>query len=146
MAFDGCEKLKELKISGKLKKIDNYAFADISGNATISFYGSKEMWEKVDKPSDDQFLKNANMIFDENHVDPDPETENLLGDANLDGKVTVADAVAILQSIGNRDKYELKPQGKINADVDGVEGVTANDALTIQKLDAKVIDKFPAAK
>ncbi|MCR4888662.1 MAG: leucine-rich repeat protein [Ruminococcus sp.] len=150
MSFDGCEKLKELKISGKLKKIVDYAFADIPGNATITFYGSKEMWEKVDKPSEDKFLNNATMIFDENHVDPepeqDPETENLLGDANLDTKVTVADAVAILQSIGNRDKYELKPQGKINADVDGVEGVTANDALTIQKLDAKVIEKFPAAK
>ena len=61
------------------------------------------------------------------------------GDANLDGNVTIADAVAILQSIANRDKYELKPQGKINADVDGQQGVTANDALTIQKVDAGVI-------
>ena len=58
------------------------------------------------------------------------------GDANLDGNVTVADAVAILQAIANRDKYELKPQGKINADVDGQDGVTGNDALMIQKVDA----------
>ena len=59
------------------------------------------------------------------------------GDANCDGQTTVADAVAILQFIGNRDKYELTKQGKFNADVDGVEGVTANDALTIQQWDSQ---------
>lgn len=68
------------------------------------------------------------------------------GDANCDGKVTVADAVAILQHIGNRDKYGLKEQGLKNADVDGEPGVTPNDALTIQKLDAGVIDKIPVVK
>ena len=59
------------------------------------------------------------------------------GDANCDGQTTVADAVAILQFIGNRDKYELTEQGKLNADVDGEEGVTANDALTIQQWDSQ---------
>ena len=63
------------------------------------------------------------------------------GDANLDNNLTIADAVAILQSIANKDKYELKPQGKLNADVDGESGVTANDALMIQKVDAGVLDK-----
>lgn len=63
--------------------------------------------------------------------------ENVKGDANLDGRTSVGDAVAILQSIGNRDKYELTEQGKFNADVDGVEGVTANDALTIQQWDSQ---------
>ena len=58
------------------------------------------------------------------------------GDANLDGKVTVADSVAILQHIAYRDKYELKPQGLINADVDGVDGVTSSDARVIQAQDA----------
>ena len=70
----------------------------------------------------------------------------MLGDVNGDENVTVADAVAILQFIGNRDKYQLSEQAKKNADVDGVEGLTPNDALTIQKLDAKIIDKFPAAE
>ena len=68
----------------------------------------------------------------------------LLGDANVDGKVTVADAVAILQSIANGDKYGLKPVGKANADCCDVgDGVTAKDALAIQRLDAKVIDRLP---
>ena len=65
------------------------------------------------------------------------------GDANGDRKVSVADSVAILQSIANRDKYKLSLVGKANGDVDGEDGITANDALTIQKLDAKVITEFP---
>ena len=68
----------------------------------------------------------------------------LIGDANLDEKVTVADAVAILQSIGNKDKYELKTQGALNADCcDPGDGVTARDALSIQKLDAGAIKELP---
>ncbi len=53
------------------------------------------------------------------------------------GRTTVADAVTIFQFIGNRDKYELTEQGKLNADVDDVEGITPNDALTIQQWDSQ---------
>ncbi len=63
--------------------------------------------------------------------------DTVYGDANLDGKVSVADAVAILQHIGNKDKFGLKPQGVINADVyDNGDGVTAKDAFTIQQVDS----------
>ncbi|MCQ2491098.1 MAG: dockerin type I repeat-containing protein [Ruminococcus sp.] len=61
----------------------------------------------------------------------------LKGDANCDGKATVADSVAILQHIANRDKYGLSPQGLVNADVDRSAGVTANDALALQRQDAE---------
>ena len=68
----------------------------------------------------------------------------IYGDANCDGKVTVSDAVAILQYIGNRDKYTLTPAGADNADVfNRGDGITANDALAIQKLDAGIIDTLP---
>ena len=63
----------------------------------------------------------------------------LVGDANCDGKTSVADAVAILQSIGNRDKYALSEQGMINADVDGNAGVTGMDALVLQQVDSGMI-------
>jgi hypothetical protein len=72
-----------------------------------------------------------------------PKTQTLYGDANLDGKVSISDAVAILQYIGNKDKYNLSEQKKKNADVDGVAGITGTDALMIQKLDAKIITKLP---
>ena len=66
------------------------------------------------------------------------------GDANLDGNVTVADAVAILQYIGNKDKYKLSDEAKANADCfDPGDGITGKDALAIQKLDAKIIKQLP---
>lgn len=60
------------------------------------------------------------------------------GDANGDGKVSTADSVAILQHIGNRDKYGLTKEGMENADVDGIAGITPNDALVIQQVDAGI--------
>ncbi|MCM1132379.1 MAG: glycoside hydrolase family 5 protein [Ruminococcus flavefaciens] len=64
----------------------------------------------------------------------------LAGDANEDGAVDVADAAAIIQSLGNKDKYALSEQGAINAEVDGVEGITGMDAITIQKVAAHMIN------
>ena len=66
------------------------------------------------------------------------------GDANEDGKVTLADCVAVLQYIANNQKYPLSAQGSDNADVyKRGDGVTAYDALTIQKYDSKIITKLP---
>ncbi|MBR6069825.1 MAG: DUF4981 domain-containing protein [Ruminococcus sp.] len=80
----------------------------------------------------------------ENVEEPDDPTPSLLGDANLDGKVTIADATAILQSIGNKDKYALSDEAKLNADCcNPGDGITASDALAIQKLDAGLITKLP---
>lgn len=71
-------------------------------------------------------------------------TEKMLGDANCDGVVSIADSTAILQHLGNKDKYELSAQGVVNADCyDPGSGITAADALSIQKLDAKVITSLP---
>ena len=74
---------------------------------------------------------------------PAPSKDVVYGDANCDGKVTIADATAILQSIGNADEFALTEQGTANADVDGKEGITAADALAIQQYDAKLIEKLP---
>ncbi|MCM1528476.1 MAG: cellulase family glycosylhydrolase [Alistipes sp.] len=68
----------------------------------------------------------------------------LYGDANCDETVDIADATKILQSIGNPDKYALSAQGEKNADCfDPGSGVTALDALAVQKFDAKVIPSLP---
>ena len=62
------------------------------------------------------------------------------GDANNDGTVTIADATAILQAIGNADKYALSEQGTANADVNGETGLTVDDAIVIMKVDAKLLE------
>ncbi|MDE7225512.1 MAG: 1,4-beta-glucanase, partial [Ruminococcus sp.] len=66
-----------------------------------------------------------------------PSSKTLYGDVNVDGEVTVADATLLLQYLGNRDKYTISDQGKINGDVDGEAGLSAVDALSIQRFDAK---------
>lgn len=73
----------------------------------------------------------------------DTPTKYLWGDANCDGQVTLNDAVAILQYVALPAKYKLTDLGKIQADVDGKEGISGTDALSIQKYDAKLIDSLP---
>jgi len=64
----------------------------------------------------------------------------VVGDTNLDGNVTLADALAILQYIANSKKYDLEDQALANADTfDGTDGITAMDALAIQYVDSKQI-------
>ena len=74
-------------------------------------------------------------------------TETVYGDANLDGDVTIADAVAILQYLANPDEYGLDGDALTNADCCNVgDGVNTEDALSIQKLDAGVITSLPETK
>ena len=66
------------------------------------------------------------------------------GDANCDGIITIADAAAVYQIIGNSDKYSLSEQGKRNADCyDPGSGITAADARAIQKFDAQAVKALP---
>ncbi|MBR2283307.1 MAG: carbohydrate-binding protein [Ruminococcus sp.] len=65
--------------------------------------------------------------------------ETLYGDANVDTKVNMADAVAVLQCLANESKYPLTDKGKENADCDGSVGLTGNDAIAIQMCDAGMV-------
>lgn len=68
----------------------------------------------------------------------------LLGDANCDGLLTIADATAIVQHLGNLDEYGLSEQGKINADCYNTgDGVTGRDAVSIQKIEAGLLESLP---
>jgi hypothetical protein len=66
-----------------------------------------------------------------------PAQTVVLGDANCDGKVTLGDSLAILQFVANETKYPLSDQGLLNADCDGVKGITANDSVWVQEYDVK---------
>lgn len=66
---------------------------------------------------------------------------HLIGDANCDGNVNMADVTAIVQHIGNKDAYSLSEQGSLNAELcDGTEGITGMDAIKIQMLLSDMID------
>ena len=56
------------------------------------------------------------------------------GDANCDEDMNMADAVLIMQSIANPDKYTITDEGKYNADVNSTgDGITSKDAQAIQR-------------
>lgn len=79
-------------------------------------------------------------------TEPSNPNKIMYGDANVDGKVEIADATLILQYLTNKDEYSLTAQGMINADVYDVgDGVTASDALAIQKLDAGIYKELPVS-
>ncbi|MDE6780094.1 MAG: cellulase family glycosylhydrolase [Ruminococcus sp.] len=64
--------------------------------------------------------------------------DGMLGDVNIDGKVSLADAVLIMQALSNPDEYKLSEQAQNNADVvERGDGVSPKDALAIQMIDLK---------
>ena len=74
------------------------------------------------------------------------------GDSNCDGKIDMSDAVLIMQSLSNPDKYGLEGSdpthitewGMQNADCcNPGDGVTNEDALAIQMLKLEMIDSLP---
>ena len=56
------------------------------------------------------------------------------GDTNSDGKMDLADAINIMQSLANPDKYKLSMSERFNGDLDDTgNGITPNDAVAIQE-------------
>ena len=154
LEISGCEKLKSVpcRASGSYPSScstsidyetcpaieDLYCAAPISTIHNISTVVEKNITVHISKSN--TALKKYLESYNAKIAYLDEET--LLGDANCDSIVNIADAVAIMQAKSNPDKYQLSEQGLINADVDGNVGVTMMDALEIQKYVAKLIDKF----
>ncbi len=90
--------------------------------------------------SSDENAEMTEYTFDSAQTtNPTTPSEVAYGDANCDGKVEIADATLILQFLTNKDEYSLTEQGMKNADVTGDnDGVTAQDALVIQQIDAGI--------
>lgn len=100
----------------------------------------------------DALMAYGNMALLYPEVKPITESEDpdiLWGDANCDKQVDMSDAVLIMQSLSNPDKYGLEgsdpthitKQGQLNADVyeNGTSGITNEDALQIQKFKLELV-------
>ena len=96
------------------------------------------------KPEDTSSIAEPGATVPTNPSNPGgPGSYDLLyGDTNCDSKVELADAILIMQSLANPNKYGLTgsyskhitEKGRINGDCDLTqEGLTSNDALAIQK-------------
>ena len=142
VTFRVCGRSYDIQLSDKKGKdvicydVTEKEAADESG-ATIMTYTVKALSPgeaDFDFLLDSQSSPSLSLSF---HVSEDgAEPQIRKGDANCDGKVTVADAVAVLQYIANKQKYPLTADGIANADIDGAEGITGGDATMIQKIDA----------
>ncbi|MBR6581149.1 MAG: RICIN domain-containing protein [Ruminococcus sp.] len=137
-----------------LTRISNDASAVEVENAYTDAGANVQQWEINGANCQDWIVEKA-VIADNPPATEPPATEPpvtnppadndvLLGDANCDGKVTIADATAILQHLGNQDKYGLSERGAVNADVTG-GGVTADDAVFIKRVDAGM-EELPVYK
>ena len=134
-SFDNCDNLESVTILNPNCKIDHGFF---SYGLNFILAGECPTIRGYSGSTAEEFAKNYEYLRFE-------AIDSTYGDVNIDGKVSVADAVAILQYLGNKDKYSLSENAKKNADCFDVgDGITAKDALAIQQLDAKAIDSLPA--
>ena len=119
-----------------------FMFSDTenSGVKDIWYAGSEEQWNAI--YSELAIPEGVTVHFGAEGIPAKEEQKSTSGDANCDGKVNVADSVAVLQFIVNRSKYALSEEGKNNADCDGRPGITGLDSIAIQRFDAGLIAEF----
>ncbi len=128
--------IKENNINAELEiEFDNTKFDIIRvvPNYEISIEEHLKLSQQIQ--SDTGLKSNVYIPEEENVVTGKKLTISgyLNGDANKDEKLTLADSVAVLQSIANPDKYALSMEGEFNAEVDGEDGITVNDALILRQ-------------
>lgn len=108
---------------------DFYAyFSEHPDNLSDGVHPDSEGYEAMRKLWAETMYENVYKA----QAQPSTGTEPLRGDANCDGQLNMADAVYIMQCVSNPDKYKLSETGELNADVDGIPGITNKDALVIQ--------------
>lgn len=127
---------------------------DYSYDDLISFEDNNDaaaITKKITLYADDKLVWGIEP--DGTEPSPVPTEKILYGDSNCDKKVDMSDAVLIMQSLSNPDKYgingsdpsHITDQGMLNADCcKPGDGVTNEDALAIQKLRLELIDSLPA--
>ena len=169
--FSGCTKLKAVNIPDSVTKIENnafgfcYGFTDFIVPATVKFVdmafeyadnlktitflnpdciicGDSENFSMMPHNTTVRGYADSTAYWYAYYTKRNFELISESGDANCDGELSMADAVLIMQSISNPDKYgekgtdehHITEQGKKNADITGEnDGITNADALAIQK-------------
>ena len=111
---------------------DNLIFCEFIPHEGVSLETQLEIAEKVYKDTGihAQFMTWASS--GDNGFTGIDLFNSIDGDANCDNDMNMGDAVLIMQSLANPDKYSITAQGKFNADTN-CDGITNADALAIQK-------------
>nr|MCR5122795.1 carbohydrate binding domain-containing protein [Ruminococcus sp.] len=123
---------------GEWTQLSNTSFEIPAGAKSPLVYVETEGDSDDDDPATNFYLDNFFAAVDGTVIEgPQASAESAVtvwGDANVDGKVDMSDAVLVMQSVKDPDKYKLTAQGAYNADVfETGGGITADDADTIKK-------------
>ena len=137
----GCDNLKQLRIDSYYCDIEELEIPESSDVVIYGYEGSTAQ----------RYAKAHNYKFESLG---EYYTYYKAGNANCDRGVDLADAVTIMQALANPDKYGLNgtekthitAQGIENADVIGNDGMTTEDAGTIQRYLLHIIDEIPVEK
>ena len=157
-AFANCGSLKKLRIPSATKTFGGHVYGyrfeieeDLLGNGRRVWYNYDDVAiEGTAGSAAESYAKENNIEFIEIDENGHPATststssdEFLWGDANCDKVTNMADAVLIMQSISNPDKYKLSENGEKNADTNYSGGITNGDALVIQRYKLGLISEPP---
>jgi len=144
--FDGTFTVVTDTVTGKSEELE----AKI-GDKSIEL---QEWWKYSEKDKDGADItvtyNTVTLVYEYDHTGE--ETKVVYGDADCDGNVMMNDAVLIMQSLANNDKYgvggtdenALDEKGEKNADCyDPGSGLSTMDALSVQKLLLELIPSLP---
>jgi hypothetical protein len=79
----------------------------------VYYPGSEEQWKKTEIGENNEYLKNADIVFNYN----EPISE--IGDVNKDGAINNKDVVALFKAVSNGDVeydrvYDFNEDGAVN--------------------------------
>lgn len=128
----------------------SYGETDANGNLVQTLYDEAICVFPLENLTPTEHFELAKNIYEETGLIPEGYSLDinrgvskgidlstyLNGDANCDQKYSIADSTAILQALGNPDKYGLSDLGLFNADSTG-NGLTVEDAVAIKTALAK---------
>lgn len=122
--FSYCSNLTSIIMPKSVTNISDKAFAECTRFIGVYYSGSRAQWNEISMGDENNCLKNAIVKF--NYVNPD------IGDANLDGEVSIIDVIILLRHINS--SIELTGKKYRNADVNGDGTADIIDAIKIQKI------------
>ncbi|MCD7812296.1 MAG: leucine-rich repeat protein [Ruminococcus sp.] len=142
--FSNCTSLKSITIGNSMTYIDSYAFSKCNSLTDVYYDGTESEWNEITIGEVNECLTNATIHYAEIPVTTEQISEIYYGDIDMNGEITISDAVEILSNVSNSEKYPLNSEQLDRADVyQRGDGLSNMDALSVQKLIAQVITSLP---
>ena len=149
-AFQRCEKLNNIVIPKSVDTIGDNAFRGCWALTDVYYKGTEEDWKEVNITAKNKELLAATIHFNSESV-PTESTDNSettegsessvnRGDVNLDGEISIADAVLLNKYLVG--SATLSDMAKKNADCDADGDITSSDTLKILKYIVGSIDEI----